>query len=425
MSDNLENEKQKVLIVDRDRFANLISRMLVSNYDPDTANDGLDAVKKLRDILPNVIVVDVDIPGNGLKLAELVGVSPSYRKVPIILTSMTPSPDNIIHAQNVGASSYLAKPFGPNDLQSRIRSAIEGGPPAPLATSSETGEDDVDAFTTRVKSIDGLPAFPATHAKILELAKSDDATADDLAEQIQLDPGLLANIFKLANSSAYGFNRPVKDLSLAVTLLGMEEIANMVMVAQVFDNLGEYEDGAGLDLQAFWKHSVGTAFIARAIAQKLQTETEHAFLGGMLHDLGKLVLDRYFADYYGEVVQIANDQSCPIAEIEQDILGLTHSEIGGLLASQWQFPRNHLNTILYHHTPEQTKRDQRLVCLIHIADVLCRQFEFGSGGDNSTPQFSEHALKRFALNDDSIQKLTDAAETELENASAFLATLVS
>jgi len=425
MSDNPENEKQKVLIVDRDRFADIISRMLVSNFDPDTANDGLDAVKKLRDLLPNVIVVDVDVPGNGLKLAELVGVSPSYREVPVILTSTNPSPDNIIQAQNVGASSYLAKPFGPNDLQSRIRSAIEGGPPAPLSSGVENDEDPAETFTTRVKTIDGLPAFPATHAKILELAKSDNATAEDLAEQIQLDPGLLANIFKLANSSAYGFNRPVKDLSLAVTLLGMEEIANMVMVAQVFDNLGEYEDGAGLDLQEFWKHSIGTAFVARAIAQQLQTETEHAFLGGILHDLGKIVLDRYFAGYYAEVVQIANDQSLPIAEVEQDILGLTHSEIGGLLAQEWQFPRNHLNTILYHHTPEQARRDQRLVCLIHIADVLCRQFDFGSDEDNAAPEFSEHALKRFSLTDDSIQKLTNAAEAELENANAFLATLVS
>ena len=167
-----------------------------------------------------------------------------------------------------------------------------------------------------------------------------------MAEQIQLDPGLLANVFKLANSSAYGFNKPVKELSLAVTLLGMEEIANMVMVAQVFDNMGEYEEGAGIDLKEFWKHSVGTAFIARAVAQNLQTETEHAFLGGMLHDLGKIVLDRYFPKYYGEVVQTAMEQSRPIFDVEEEILGLTHAEIGGLLAQEWKFPRNHLNTIL-------------------------------------------------------------------------------
>ena len=425
MSDPSEDSKQKILVVDRDRFADIISRMLAHNYDPDTANDGLIAVKKLREILPSAIVVDIDIPGNGLKLAELVGVSPSYREVPIILTSTDTSPDNFIKAQNAGANSYLAKPFGPSDLASRIQSAINGGAPAPLSSGSGKDVDNTEVFTTRVKTIDGLPAFPATHTKILELAKSEDATAEDLAEQIQLDPGLLANVFKLVNSSAYGFNKPVKELSLAVTLLGMEEIANIVMVAQVFDNMGDYEEGAGIDLKEFWKHSVGTAFIARAVSQKLQTETEHSFLGGMLHDLGKIVLDRYFSNYYGEVVQIATEQSRPIFDVEEEILGLTHAEIGGQLAQEWKFPRNHLNTILHHHTPEKTKRDQRLVCLIHIADILCRQFQFGSGGDNTVPEISEHAIKRFSLTDESLQRLTEAAEAELENADAFLATLMS
>ncbi len=102
---------------------------------------------------------------------------------------------------------------------------------------------------------------------------------------------MLATIFKLVNSSSYAFRKKIDSLKLAVTLLGLEEIANLVMAAQVFEKQGDYEDGSGLDANEFWRHSVGVAFAARAIFKKLQAEAESAFLAGMLHDVGKIALD--------------------------------------------------------------------------------------------------------------------------------------
>ncbi|MDP6038952.1 MAG: HDOD domain-containing protein [Candidatus Latescibacteria bacterium] len=240
---------------------------------------------------------------------------------------------------------------------------------------------------------------------------------------MQLDPGLLATIFKLVNSSYYGFNKQVKDLPLAITLLGLEEIANLVLAVQVFEQLGDYENGAGLDLQEFWRHSVGTAFVARAVAKKLNTETESAFLAGMLHDLGKIILDRYFSDFYGAVFQIIGEEDISIAQAEQEVLGLTHAAIGGQLAEEWKFPKTFLNAIHHHHEPSSATRYQRLVCIIHIADAICRQLEYGSGGDNLQPDPEESALDRFSLGDRGLSILTEAAQEELENADSFLSAL--
>tara|TARA_Y100000588_G_scaffold394300_1_gene514035 strand:- start:3706 stop:4806 length:1101 start_codon:yes stop_codon:yes gene_type:complete len=244
---NDEEEQRPVLIVDGEKLSGLIAKMIGTDYSTDVAHDGLGAVQKLRGLLPEAIIVEVDIPGNGIKLTELLGVNPKYSGVPIILTSANPSPDMIVRAKNAGADSFLAKPFKPSDLKGRLTSLATVRSPS----SSETGEaGDGEAkeapkpgeeedetglsvdIANRVKSIEGLPSFPATHAEILKLANSDDSSSDDIAEKLQLDSGLLATVFKIVNSAGYGFRKKVDSLQLAVTLLGLEELANIVMAAR-------------------------------------------------------------------------------------------------------------------------------------------------------------------------------------------------
>lgn len=449
MGDTLKKDKQdnrNILVVDQEKLGGLILKMLTKEQlGSELATDGLKAITKLRTYAPDLIVADVNIPGGGIRLAELVGMNPKLQNVPVILMSANPTPDIVIRARNAGASSYLAKPFRPSELTSRIENALSHPPPAPPAPpkpnedneanhsanapdkgqAEEAEEEGGNDIISRVKSIEGLPSFPSTHAEILKLAKSDDASSDDIADKLQLDPGLLATIFKLVNSSAYGFNKQVKDLSLAVTLLGLEEIANLVLAAQVFEKLGSYEDGAGLNLQEFWRHSVGTAFVAKAIAKKLNTEMESAFLAGMMHDLGKIILDRYFDDYYKAVFEVIVGEDLAIAKAEQEILGVTHAEVGGQLAEEWKFPKNYLNAIAFHHDVRNAPRYQRLVCIVHLADIICREFKYGNGGDDQIPEPDESALDRFSLGDRGMNILREVSEEELQGAESFLSALSS
>ena len=434
----MDEEKRDALIVDRKRIADLISRMLARKFKPSIATDGMMAINKLRGGLPRLMVVDVDVPGNGIRLAELVGISPKYRGIPIILTAANPSRDLVLRARNAGANSLLVKPFGPAELLKRVDAALFGTTmtsPAPKKAVAKTGEtkdaaagpaeeeDPATALKERVKSIEGLPSFPTTHAQILELANSESSSSDEIAEKIELDPGLLATVFKLVNSSYYGFSKKIDSISLAVTMLGLEEIANLVMAVQVFEKLGGYKEGGGLDLMAFWRHSVGTGFIARAIAKKLQAESESAFLAGMLHDLGKIILDQYFSDYYTSVFGVIQAEDKLIVEVEQDILGVSHAEIGGVLAEEWKFSPSYLNSIICHHNVRVARRYQRLVCIVSLANTMCRRLEFGCSGDKQKPDFDEAALERFSLAERGLQLLTEAAQEELEDAESFLSAL--
>ncbi|MFT5368441.1 MAG: putative nucleotidyltransferase with HDIG domain [Candidatus Latescibacterota bacterium] len=452
MADNLEKLQmsgKNILVVDQERLGGLIIKMLQKDQvGSELVTDGLKAITKLRSFVPDLIVADVNIPGGGLRLAELVGMNPRLQNVPVILMSANPTPDIVIKARNAGCSSYLAKPFRPSELTHRIESALSApplvppappkvenasnlDPDAPTTTEAKTDtpeSNDEDAgdgpdIINRVKSIEGLPSFPSTHAEILKLAKSDDATSAEIADKLQLDPGLLATMFKVVNSSSYGFNKQVKDLSLAVTLLGLEEIANIVLAAQIFDKLGNYEDGAGLDLKEFWNHSIGTAFVARAVARKLNTEEDSAFLAGMMHDLGKIILDRYFGDFYKAVFEVVGAEDIAIVQAEREILGVTHAAVGGVLAEEWKFPKNYLNAIAHHHDVRNAPRYQRLVCIVHLADIICRQLKFGNGGDDQIPEPDEAALDRFSLGDRGMKILVEVAEVELEGAASFLAAL--
>ena len=402
--------------------------MLSGSFVTYTASDGLEAIRLLQENPPDLVLIEQSIPGDGLRLAELIGMSPAFDNLPVILMAVQPTPDGIMRARNAGVNTYLAKPFRPSELRQRIDD-IFATPETPVE-SEEEPDPDKQAETQqnikdRVKKIDGLPPFPATHAQILELANNDESSSDDIAEQLQMDPSLLATVFKIVNSSAYGFQKKVDSLKLAVTLLGLEEIANIVMTAQVFKSLGDYEGGSGFDRDAFWKHSVGTAFMTRGIAKKLQTEVESAFLAGMLHDLGKVVLDRCFTDYYGGVMDQVQAKDLFIAEAEYNLLGLTHADVGEQLAIEWKFAEKYLYSIALHHNPDRATRYQRIVGLVHMADIMCRKAEFGSGGDNLIPDYHPSVLESFALGDRGVAILEETANEELDGANGFLAALAT
>jgi len=401
--------------------------MMLKDQQTDVAFDGSTALDKISTQAPDVIIADVDVPGSGIRLAEIVGISPEFQKIPVILTSVSPTTDTIIKARNAGASSYLAKPFRPSETRSRIENVTTTQPePDPVASDDIENpfeEPEEDPFTTRVRAIDGLPVFPSTHSELIKLARSEDATSEDIAEKLQFDPGLLSTLFKLVNSPYYGFNKRVHSVLLAVTLPGLEEVANLVTTAQIFDNFGGQGQSAGLDVKGFWRHTVGTAIASRSLAKKLQVQLESAFLGGILHDLGKIVLDRHFSDYYEGVIKEVSDNGTPIVQAEKARLGLSHAKIGGQLATEWNFAKNYLNVILYHHEPVHAKRYQRLVCLVHVADAIVRRLGYGSGGDTHEPEIDDSAMDRFGINDSGLQKLIDAVQPDLDDGDSILSAL--
>ena len=152
-------------------------------------------------------------------------------------------------------------------------------------------------------------------------------------------------------------------------------------------------------------------------------EIEASFLGGMLHDVGKIVLDRFFGKFYVPVLEQAKEEQISLYDAEKDTLGVSHSDIGGQLAKEWNFSANYVNSIMHHHTPRQTRRHRRLLAVVHLADAIYRELEFGNSGDDTPPKIDESVLDQFNLGDRGMQILKEAAEEDLENANSFLSGL--
>jgi DNA-binding response OmpR family regulator len=171
------NTPPQILIIDQERFSSLISKMLSSKFATATAKDGMEAIGYLRNNKPYLLIVEEGIPGDGLRFCELMGMSPNFSNLPIILLSVSPSPEGILRARAAGVNTYLAKPFRPSELQNRIDSVFTT-PEAPSVTEAEEGKEapsqDPDAqknIRDRLKQIEGLPPFPATHAQIFRIGQ--------------------------------------------------------------------------------------------------------------------------------------------------------------------------------------------------------------------------------------------------------------
>ena len=205
--------RKKLLIIDQGRFSALIAKMLSDSFITATAKDGIEAISYLRANMPDLLLVEESIPGDGLRFCELMGMNRKFQDLPIILMSVSPSSKGILRARAAGVNTYLAKPFRPKDLLLRIDSifasekAIQESKTTKNVDAQSPDENAGKTIRERLKQIEGLPPFPATHAQILELANSDKSSNHEISEQLQMDPSLLASIFKMVNSSAYGFQK--------------------------------------------------------------------------------------------------------------------------------------------------------------------------------------------------------------------------
>jgi HD-like signal output (HDOD) protein len=242
-----------------------------------------------------------------------------------------------------------------------------------------------------------LPTLPTVVAKIVELVDNPRTNASTLARLISTDPALTARMLKLANSAYYGFPRRIGTINLAIVVLGFNTVRDMAVSASLVERFNlEYE---GHDLMAdFWEHSIGTAIAARMITRMGNHRTVgEAFVAGLLHDIGRLVIARYLPDEFLEIQEELSKQELPLWTIEMDILGMSHAEIGGSLTSKWNIPEPISEAINFHHLPMNRKDVDLLTCVIHLAECISLQEEGLKGLEGKLIPLDERLVSTLQL----------------------------
>jgi putative nucleotidyltransferase with HDIG domain len=315
-----------------------------------------------------------------------------------------------------GFNGFILKPYTPEQLLACVWKILEAVPPLPGDGSPAQLEIELD-------KIEGLPTLPTVYAEVEALCKDPNVDADKLARVIETDPSITMKLLKLSNSAFFGFNRQIRAVTDAVALLGNETVQNAVLSISVFEALKDQDESAGVDKKEFWRHSAAVGSIVRFITKKMRIEREDAFTAGILHDVGKVILDGLFAQFYKTVLDAVDVKKLHIFEAEESTLGLVHTKLGQELAESWGIPDNLIDAIAYHHNPKMADTDCELASLVHIADAVARNLGVGSGGDPYVTCIHGFALEQLAVTSEDLVSWEEEMVQTMEKDMAFLAAI--
>lgn len=309
----------------------------------------------------DVVVSDMRMPemdGADL-LAELMRRHPS--SIRIILSGHS---DHAAIMKSVGVThQYLAKPCDSELLKRTIN----------RATALKRLVDS-DTVRHAVSGIKNLPALPSLYKQLVECLGSGDASPAKVAQIISRDVGMTARVLQLVNSAFFGLPKTVASVDRAVSLLGLDTITHLVLAYGAFSS---YEDAAtGFDVDALTRDSLRCAALAKTIAQcekRPKEIADQAFLAGMLHDVGKLVLAVELPGRYADYLALTSGATIDVPEIELEVFGATHAHVGAYLVGLWGLPNPIVEGIAYHESPSACIDPELGVFgIVHVASRLAR-----------------------------------------------------
>ncbi len=248
-----------------------------------------------------------------------------------------------------------------------------------------------------VRQVRELPALPETVLRVMQLTEDPKAGVADAAKVLVSDQALAARVLKLANSAFYGSSRRIGTVSDAVVILGMRTTRNLVMAASCEALLEGEVAGYGLPRGVLLRHSLACAAAAQALAKRAGYRgLEEAFVAGLLHDIGKVVMNAYERDQFGEVLAKMSGGAAS-AEAERAVFGFDHAEAGGCLLERWNLPPALVSAVRHHHVPLDAPGDSPLPCLVHAADAVCLTLGIGLGLSGRTDTLQTEALSALGL----------------------------
>ncbi len=281
--------------------------------------------------------------------------------------------------------------------------------------SEDLSEGSIDRIEIKrvVRKLDTLPSVPAVATEILNLFSKEDPDIDKVIKLIEADQAITMKLLRLVNSAYFGFRNPVTSVSRAVALLGLSQLRSVLLSVTVSESLLKpLKKSALKEQEALWKHSLGCAVCSELVAEKVDSELKtDAFVGGLLHDVGKLILEECFPERYELVAKRCREEHEPWFIAEKEILGIDHTTVGKWLAAKWNLPRTLIQTIWLHHQPPNALLDlefvenKKLVAIVYLSNIVAHEVMADSVTIFHEPPEMDDVLEFLAIKQQELEDL--------------------
>jgi putative nucleotidyltransferase with HDIG domain len=228
-------------------------------------------------------------------------------------------------------------------------------------------------------AVDGMPAFPKSVQRILELTRDVNSTPKDLVDVIDKDPVVTVKILKVVNSAYYSLPKQITSIGHAVVYLGFNTIKNLALSIAAIGMLPRDND-SGFDVQQYLLHSLATAGLAKQLASRVSdADPMDCFIAGLLHDFGKVVFAQFMPLQFRDALFRCSTNACSLHEALQQTIGADHVVVGAMLVEKWRFAPHLIETIRHQHIGDL--KDTDMIACVFGANQISKKLNFGFGGN--------------------------------------------
>lgn len=345
---------------------------LKSSWEVECISDAETALTRMAVSLPDVVVSDLRLPKMD-GAAFLKAVCDRHPGVARIVLSSQYELSGAVRAIPV-AHQFLLKPC---DLGS-LRVAIERA----TSLSNVLGNK---LLASIVGSVKDLPVLPRTYLALRDKLMDPEASARDVVKIVEQDVGISAKILQLVNSALFGVPREIASVSTAVSYLGIGMMQKLVLSEEVFRIFEGVAVIPRFSMEEVHVHSQLTARIASKIPAPVDIHSA-VMVAGMLHDVGKLLMAMKSPKHFARAVSGAREERRPLFEIEEELMGVSHAEVGAYLLALWGLPTPVVEAVAHHHRPMRVPQDRLdAVGIVHIANCLAHRHPFRAEDEGAPP----------------------------------------
>lgn len=358
--------KRIIFVDDDENILEGLRRMLRSirkDWDMTFINNAEEALE-IMDKGPafDIVVSDINMPVmDGIEFLTLV----RERYPQTVRFGLSGQADSSVHLQAANiVHQFISKPCEPQRLHNLI-----------VRTFTLHDHLNDEHLRKTLLHIGSLPSLPVLYQEIMNEIQSPDPSIAKVAELINKDVGISAKVLQLVNSAYSGVRLGISDVTQAASLLGLENLKSIVLMIGTFSTLASEKLPPGFSLDLLWNHSLSVGEFALKIARSETDDKrtrDDSFTSGLLHEIGLLILIAKMPDEFDKVRALVRERKMPLVNAEKEIIGTSHTEVGGYLLDLWGLPDPIVEAITFHKYPSGSACDEfSALTAVHVADYFC------------------------------------------------------